>query len=91
MSEWEAVNILSIQFVSVILTKQRNPCSVVLSITGVGCSKSYVDNWIAHQDDFNALLANLGQDHKLNEEASDSSSKVTSLEHNSKTSKGRLQ
>ncbi|WAR01980.1 PINX1-like protein [Mya arenaria] len=30
---------------------------------GVGCSKSHADNWIAHQDDFNSLLANLNQDH----------------------------
>ena len=28
-------------------------------ITGVGCSKNHADNWVAHQDDFNALLATL--------------------------------
>ncbi|XP_052802425.1 PIN2/TERF1-interacting telomerase inhibitor 1-like isoform X2 [Mya arenaria] len=54
---------------------------------GVGCSKSHADNWIAHQDDFNSLLANLNQDHG---EGSKQPDKVTSLENNSKTSKGRL-
>ena len=28
-------------------------------IVGVGCTRNYADNWIAHQDDFNSLLANL--------------------------------
>lgn len=57
---------------------------------GVGCSKNQADNWIAHQDDFNSLLANLNQDHGAGE-ASTQETKVLNLEERSKTSKGRLQ
>lgn len=64
----------------------------LIVITGVGCSKSYVDNWIAHQDDFNALLSDLQQDHsKGDSKQEDESMKVISLEQKSRTSKGRLQ
>lgn len=52
---------------------------------GLGCSKSQVDNWIAHQDDFNALLANLNQSNTQND-----TDKVSSLENRSKTSKSRV-
>lgn len=52
---------------------------------GLGCTKSYADNWIAHQDDFNALLANLNQSNTQNE-----AEKVISLENKSKTSRSRV-
>ncbi|VDI62219.1 Pin2-interacting protein X1 [Mytilus galloprovincialis] len=52
---------------------------------GLGCSKSQVDNWIAHQDDFNALLANLNQSNTQID-----TEKVSSLENRSKTSKSRV-
>ncbi|XP_063401653.1 PIN2/TERF1-interacting telomerase inhibitor 1-like [Mytilus trossulus] len=52
---------------------------------GLGCAKSQVDNWIAHQDDFNALLANLNQSNTPND-----TQKVSSLENRSKTSKSRV-
>ncbi|XP_045175882.2 PIN2/TERF1-interacting telomerase inhibitor 1-like [Mercenaria mercenaria] len=65
--------------------------SVKNDTRGVGCSKSHVDNWIAHQDDFNALLANLGQDHGTDDsKQEDTDKKVISLEQKSRTSKGRL-
>ncbi|XP_060589685.1 PIN2/TERF1-interacting telomerase inhibitor 1-like [Ruditapes philippinarum] len=59
---------------------------------GVGCTKSHVDNWIAHQDDFNALLANLGQDHNTGPGGSQEEidRKVLSLEQTSRSSKGRV-
>jgi Pin2-interacting protein X1 len=53
---------------------------------GLGCAKTQVDNWIAHQDDFNALLANLNQSNQLTD-----TDKVTSLENKSKTSRSRVQ
>lgn len=52
---------------------------------GLGCSKTQVDNWIAHQDDFNALLANLNQSNQLTD-----TDKVISLENKSKTSRSRV-
>ena len=59
---------------------------------GVGCTKKDADNWIAHQDDFNALLANLSQNHGSQGSGSDEdAAKVSSLEHKSKTSRGRVQ
>ena len=60
----------------------------------MGCSKSNADSWIAHQDDFNALLANLSQDHGVgggDNSSEEDTSKVSSLELKSKTSKGRVQ
>merc|ERR1712168_1345111 len=54
---------------------------------GLGFSKKNEDNWIAHQDDFNALLASLnGQNTSNNSE----NKAVTNLEETSKKSKGRL-
>ncbi|XP_052245173.1 PIN2/TERF1-interacting telomerase inhibitor 1-like isoform X2 [Dreissena polymorpha] len=55
---------------------------------GVGCSKNHADNWIAHQDDFNSLLASLNQEN--NSTPNSDVEKVISLEHKSKTAKGRL-
>ncbi|CAH1786248.1 unnamed protein product, partial [Owenia fusiformis] len=60
---------------------------------GVGCSVKHADNWIAHQDDFNSILANLNADHST-EPAADKEAvkeaKVTSLEERSKTTKKRV-
>ena len=58
----------------------------------MGCSKTYADSWIAHQDDFNALLANLGQDHGGGGNSSEEEAvRVSSLEEKSRTSRGRVQ
>ena len=59
-------------------------------IAGVGCSKSHADNWIAHQDDFNALLSSLNQSGDSNNPPKDDGA-VISLEHKSKTSRARVQ
>jgi hypothetical protein len=60
--------------------------------TGVGCTKNYADNWIAHQDDFNSLLANLNANHSNSDSGTGTPvEKVISLENHSKTSKGRVQ
>ncbi|KAL5006329.1 hypothetical protein ScPMuIL_015135 [Solemya velum] len=56
---------------------------------GVGCSNNHADNWIAHQDDFNALLANLNQDHSQGTDTTEEN-KVVSLEKKSKASKSRV-
>ena len=57
---------------------------------GVGCSKSHADNWIAHQDDFNALLSSLNDD-KSEKVATSEQHSVISLEQKSKMSKARVQ
>ena len=54
---------------------------------GVGCSKNYADNWVAHQDDFNDLLASLNQGSDVQKDPT----QVQSLEEKGKQSKGRLQ
>lgn len=61
---------------------------------GVGCSKKHDDNWIAHQDDFNSLLASLNSQNTLDKPAPDSTAtgssdivQVLSLEQKSKKSK----
>lgn len=53
--------------------------------TGVGYKKDQGDNWIAHQDDFNAILAN------LNEGNSEQQASVSSIESASKKSRSRVQ
>ena len=55
-------------------------------------TKADADNWLAHQDDFNALLSNLNQmtDSSANS-SEDVCKKVASLEEKSKQSKGRVQ
>ena len=60
---------------------------------GVGCSNKHADNWIAHQDDFNSLLANLNADQGKGTEEEDSGEKdkVSGLEASSKNSKARVQ
>lgn len=54
-------------------------------LTGVGYKKDQGDNWIAHQDDFNAILAN------LNEGNSEQQASVSSIESVSKKSRSRVQ
>ncbi|XP_019947427.1 PIN2/TERF1-interacting telomerase inhibitor 1 [Paralichthys olivaceus] len=59
---------------------------------GFGTSASYEDNWIAHQDDFNELLAQLNNCHGQNNsnEPPPDEQKGFSLEEKSKTSKKRV-
>ena len=55
---------------------------------GVGCTKDYADNWVAHQDDFNALLSSLNASNAMEESVKGN---VQNLEEVSKSSKGRIQ
>ncbi|NXJ11026.1 PINX1 inhibitor, partial [Odontophorus gujanensis] len=59
---------------------------------GLGASIKYEDNWIAHQDDFNQLLAELNDCHGQGEtESSVTNQKKTfNLEEKSKSSKKRV-
>jgi len=54
------------------------------SNAGLGSKKSHDDDWITHQDDFNALLSS------LNQGSSDSNSKLSSLENKVKSSKKKI-
>ncbi|XP_070705296.1 PIN2/TERF1-interacting telomerase inhibitor 1 [Pempheris klunzingeri] len=59
---------------------------------GLGTSANYEDNWIAHQDDFNELLAQLNNCHGQNSstEPPPGEPKGFSLEEKSKTSRKRV-
>ncbi|XP_019740622.1 PIN2/TERF1-interacting telomerase inhibitor 1 isoform X2 [Hippocampus comes] len=58
---------------------------------GLGANGSQEDNWIAHQDDFNDLLAQLNNCHGQNStETQSEEQKGFSLEEKSKTSKKRV-
>ncbi|KAM8832085.1 PIN2/TERF1-interacting telomerase inhibitor 1 [Spinachia spinachia] len=63
---------------------------------GLGTTASYEDNWIAHQDDFNELLAQLNDCHGQSDSAASvetpppEEAKGFSLEEKSKTSKKRV-
>ncbi|XP_044024523.1 PIN2/TERF1-interacting telomerase inhibitor 1 [Siniperca chuatsi] len=62
---------------------------------GLGTSASYEDNWIAHQDDFNELLAQLNNCHGQNNQHTSTKpppeeQKGFSLEEKSKTSRKRV-
>uniref|UniRef100_A0A1A8K403 Pin2/trf1-interacting protein 1 n=1 Tax=Nothobranchius kuhntae TaxID=321403 RepID=A0A1A8K403_NOTKU len=59
---------------------------------GFGANASYEDNWIAHQDEFNDLLAQLNSHHGQNttDETPSEEKKGFSLEEKSKTSKKRV-
>ncbi|XP_077367397.1 PIN2/TERF1-interacting telomerase inhibitor 1 [Festucalex cinctus] len=58
---------------------------------GLGANVSHEDNWIAHQDDFNDLLAQLNDCHgQNNTESLPEEQKGFSLEEKSKTSKKRV-
>uniref|UniRef100_A0A665V4U0 PIN2 (TERF1) interacting telomerase inhibitor 1 n=1 Tax=Echeneis naucrates TaxID=173247 RepID=A0A665V4U0_ECHNA len=59
---------------------------------GLGANASYEDNWIAHQDDFNELLAQLNNCHGQNNsnDPPADEQKGFSLEEKSKTSKKRV-
>ncbi|CAM9975572.1 unnamed protein product [Bubo scandiacus] len=59
---------------------------------GLGATINYEDNWIAHQDDFNQLLAELNNCHGQGETESsvNNQKKTFSLEEKSKSSKKRV-
>ncbi|NWX21645.1 PINX1 inhibitor, partial [Aegotheles bennettii] len=59
---------------------------------GLGAAINYEDNWIAHQDDFNQLLAELNDCHGQGETESsvNNQKKTFSLEEKSKSSKKRV-
>uniref|UniRef100_A0A1A7XYS7 Pin2/trf1-interacting protein 1 n=1 Tax=Iconisemion striatum TaxID=60296 RepID=A0A1A7XYS7_9TELE len=59
---------------------------------GLGANACYEDNWIAHQDEFNDLLAQLNNHHGQNttDETQSDEKKGFSLEEKSKTSKKRV-
>uniref|UniRef100_A0A8D0GC52 PIN2 (TERF1) interacting telomerase inhibitor 1 n=1 Tax=Sphenodon punctatus TaxID=8508 RepID=A0A8D0GC52_SPHPU len=58
---------------------------------GLGAAVNHEDSWIAHQDDFNQLLAELNNCHGQNEaESSSEQKKAFSLEEKSKSSKRRV-
>ncbi|XP_054871935.1 PIN2/TERF1-interacting telomerase inhibitor 1 isoform X1 [Amphiprion ocellaris] len=59
---------------------------------GLGANASHEDNWIAHQDDFNELLAQLNNCHSQNNsnETAADDQKGFSLEEKSKTSRNRV-
>ncbi|XP_028997215.1 PIN2/TERF1-interacting telomerase inhibitor 1 isoform X2 [Betta splendens] len=58
---------------------------------GLGANASYEDNWIAHQDDFNDLLAQLNNHHGQNSnEPPEDELKGFSLEEKSKSSRKRV-
>merc|ERR1711962_315194 len=58
------------------------------SASGLGSTQANDDNWIAHQDDFNALLGALNQKRSTSSEASES--KIGSLEDRVKNSKKKI-
>ncbi|XP_064364352.1 PIN2/TERF1-interacting telomerase inhibitor 1 [Dromaius novaehollandiae] len=61
------------------------------NMLGLGATINHEDNWIAHQDDFNQLLAELNDCHGQGEtESSASDQKKFSLEEKSKSSKKRV-
>ncbi|KAM7173736.1 PIN2/TERF1-interacting telomerase inhibitor 1 isoform 2-T2 [Macrochelys suwanniensis] len=58
---------------------------------GLGAAINYEDNWIAHQDDFNQLLAELNNCHGQGEsEPSSEEKKTFSLEEKSRSSRKRV-
>ncbi|GLD59789.1 PIN2/TERF1-interacting telomerase inhibitor 1, partial [Lates japonicus] len=60
---------------------------------GLGANASYEDNWIAHQDDYNELLAQLNNCHGQNDNSNEpppDEQQGFSLEEKSKTSKKRV-
>ncbi|KAM3603013.1 uncharacterized protein V6R79_015115 [Siganus canaliculatus] len=63
---------------------------------GLGTTANYEDNWIAHQDDFNELLAQLNNHHGQNQSSNNNAEppadeqKGFSLEEKSKLSKKRV-
>ncbi|KAM6279876.1 PIN2/TERF1-interacting telomerase inhibitor 1 [Porphyrio hochstetteri] len=62
------------------------------NMLGLGATINYEDNWIAHQDDFNQLLAELNVCHGQGETESavNNKKKTFSLEEKSKSSKKRV-
>ncbi|XP_068258744.1 PIN2/TERF1-interacting telomerase inhibitor 1 [Nyctibius grandis] len=76
--------------------EQGNPehikVQVKNNVLGLGATINYEDNWIAHQDDFNQLLAELNDCHGQGETESsvNNQKKTFSLEEKSKSSKKRV-
>ncbi|XP_067936183.1 PIN2/TERF1-interacting telomerase inhibitor 1-like isoform X1 [Watersipora subatra] len=80
----------------------KNPIKVKANreSRGLGCTKSDVDKWVAHQDEFNSLLANLNKNSDeesdtvaagdSKEEKSENKLQVQSLEAKSKSSRSRV-
>ncbi|NWQ91544.1 PINX1 inhibitor, partial [Burhinus bistriatus] len=62
------------------------------NMLGLGATINHEDNWIAHQDDFNQLLAELNDCHGQGETESsmNNQKKTFSLEEKSKSSKKRV-
>jgi len=55
---------------------------------GLGCTASYDDTWVAHQDDFQSLLNNLnGNDDEKGNDASNNNLDLSSMSDNSKGQK----
>ncbi|NXI77094.1 PINX1 inhibitor, partial [Rhipidura dahli] len=76
--------------------EQGNPehirVKVKNDVLGLGAAINHEDNWIAHQDDFNQLLAELNNCHGQGETESSvkKQKKTFSLEEKSKSSKKRV-
>ncbi|NXH10391.1 PINX1 inhibitor, partial [Bucco capensis] len=77
--------------------EQGNPEHIKVQVKnntlGLGATSNHEDSWIAHQDDFNQLLAELNDCHRQGEtESSVKKQKKTtfSLEEKSKSSKKRV-
>ncbi|NXG01476.1 PINX1 inhibitor, partial [Sakesphorus luctuosus] len=76
--------------------EQGNPehirVKVKNNMLGLGANINHEDNWIAHQDDFNQLLAELNNCHGQGETESSvkNKKKAFSLEEKSKSSKKRV-
>ncbi|NXE96131.1 PINX1 inhibitor, partial [Menura novaehollandiae] len=76
--------------------EQGNPehirVKVKNDVLGLGATINHEDNWIAHQDDFNQLLAELNNCHGQGETESSvkKQKKTFSLEEKSKSSKKRV-
>ncbi|XP_015476450.1 PIN2/TERF1-interacting telomerase inhibitor 1 isoform X2 [Parus major] len=76
--------------------EQGNPehirVKVKNDVLGLGATINHEDNWIAHQDDFNQLLAELNNCHGQGETESSvkKKKKTFSLEEKSKSSKNRV-
>ncbi|ESO04611.1 hypothetical protein HELRODRAFT_78689 [Helobdella robusta] len=78
--------------------------SLKIDKKGVGCSHQSANNWIAHQDDFTSILANLGNNNNNNNNAaaaddddddtnnnnSNNKQSLVDLEEKSKRSSSRL-
>eukprot|EP00058_Branchiostoma_floridae_P006534 XP_002592022.1 hypothetical protein BRAFLDRAFT_280656 [Branchiostoma floridae] len=70
---------------------QHVKASLKFDQTGLGCSADQADNWISHQEDFDALLAGLNASHGASGSGeAESNTKTISIEEKSKSSKRRV-